>query len=748
MMLCSRFSGYVGAVLAVGALTAGTGLLAHPTAGARPQNAPAVGSVKASPSAPGKDDPSRKAIGQTGEIVVRAADLGGDFLDNAFIGMAAIDPETAKWRTIYKGVSMGGGPVSPGGRFIVAERIGRDVESYQAGIWVYDMTGEISSRRIFERRGYPFWVRNGRQVVISTAVDGRPILGKFETWRVNAHGTGRAKLPIPESDMVIDCSRDGTWLATRTIGGDPNHQGRLTLVRPDGTGARHLTEGSAKGVNLSVFKISPDSRSIVYVETKTQDDLRRCRLYIEDIEGRHRQEILVPFELGQTFRVCWSPDGSRLALNLIDDRTMEGRIDLVDRDGSNHRQLPLPPGRWNLQVCDWTALTPGLMVGTDDVPADPTTPRGRYQVLVQEREQAMLRVVAALRESKTDEERNRASRDWNSRYSTYDRRFLKIAESAPNDPAAIDALIEVVRFGTLRPEVSRAVDLLAQKHADTRKVGDAALSLGTSVSASAEKLLRAVIEKNPNRPLKGRACLALGRYLKRQSERVRSIREDPESAKAWEAMFLQDGADKATFARFKESDPDALLAQAEAALERTVKEFSDIAGPGDRLDVVAQTDLYEIRYLCPGKSAPEITGKDIDGQPFRLSDHRGKVVLLSFWADWCGPCQAQFPYERSLVERMRGRPFVLLGVNVDEDKDKLRELMTREHITWRSWWDGGGNANTQGAIVRQFNVHGWPTLYLVDHRGVIRHRFPITPSTKRLDSAIDALVLAAEEAAP
>ena len=488
--------------------------------------------------------------------------------------------------------------------------------------------------------------------------------------------------------------------------------------------------------------------AFAHVETKTRDDLRRCRLYIEDIEGRHRQEILVPFELGQTFRVYWSPDGSRLALNLIDGRTKEGRIDLVDLDGSNHRQLPLPPGRWNLHVCDWTTLTPGLMVGTDDVPADPSSPRWRYQVLVQEREQAMLRDVAALRTAKTDEERNRVSRNWNSRSSTYNTRFLEIAESAPNDPAAIDALIEVVRFGALRPEVSRTVDLLAQNHAERRKVGDAALSLDTSASASAEKLLRAVIEKNPNRPLKGRACLALGRYLKRQSERVRSIREDPESAKAWEAMFLQDGADKEIFARFKESDPDALLAQAEAVLERTVKEFSDLAGPGDRLDVVAQTDLYEIRYLCPGKSAPEFSGKDIDGQPFRLSDYRGKVVLLSFWADWCQPCQAQFPYERSLVERMRGRPFVLLGVNADEDKDKLRELMTREHITWPSWWDAGGNANSPGAIARQFNVHSWPTLYLVDHRGVIRHRFPNTPSTKRLDSAIDALVLAAEEAAP
>ena len=61
-------------------------------------------------------------------------------------------------------------------------------------------------------------------------------------------------------------------------------------------------------------------------------------------------------------------------------------------------------------------------------------------------------------------------------------------------------------------------------------------------------------------------------------------------------------------------------------------------------------------------------------------------------------------YERSLVKRMQGKPFALLGVNGDEDKDKLKEWMKKEEITWRSWWDGGGSATRQGPISRQFNI--------------------------------------------
>jgi hypothetical protein len=92
-----------------------------------------------------------------------------------------------------------------------------------------------------------------------------------------------------------------------------------------------------------------------------------------------------------------------------------------------------------------------------------------------------------------------------------------------------------------------------------------------------------------------------------------------------------------------------------------------------------------------------------------------------------------YPHERSLVKRLEGKPFVLLGVNSDS-KDRLRRAMKKENITWRSWWDGG---NTSGPIAKAWNIKGWPTIYVLDHKGVIRHR---DLRDKDLDEAIDSLL--------
>ena len=205
-----------------------------------------------------------------------------------------------------------------------------------------------------------------------------------------------------------------------------------------------------------------------------------------------------------------------------------------------------------------------------------------------------------------------------------------------------------------------------------------------SLSPSAEKLLRAVIEKNPEPTLKGWACLALGRYFKHWSERVRRIRDDPKSAKAWEAMFLEEGADKEYFSRFAGRDPDVLMKEAEAAFERTIKEFGDTSRRGDSLKKDAQAELYEIRELCAGKPAPEITGQDIDGRPLKLSDFKRKVVVIDFWTTSCGACRDMNAFERQLVKRMRGKPFALLGVNCDEGRRQAQgvDQKGRNHLAF------------------------------------------------------------------
>jgi hypothetical protein len=92
-----------------------------------------------------------------------------------------------------------------------------------------------------------------------------------------------------------------------------------------------------------------------------------------------------------------------------------------------------------------------------------------------------------------------------------------------------------------------------------------------------------------------------------------------------------------------------------------------------------------------------------------------------------------YPHERSLVKRMQGKPFALIGINSDP-KNHLRDVLKKENMTWRSWWDGG---DTSGPIATQWNVRSWPTIYVLDHKGVIRFK---GPREQQLDEAVDQLL--------
>ena len=99
-----------------------------------------------------------------------------------------------------------------------------------------------------------------------------------------------------------------------------------------------------------------------------------------------------------------------------------------------------------------------------------------------------------------------------------------------------------------------------------------------------------------------------------------------------------------------------------------------------------------------------------------------------------------YPHERSLVSEYASRPFAIIGVNSDKDREVLKERILEESITWRSFWNGG---STSGPISTQWNVSGWPTLYLIDHEGVIRHK---GLRGDLLDEALKELVPLAEKA--
>lgn len=92
-----------------------------------------------------------------------------------------------------------------------------------------------------------------------------------------------------------------------------------------------------------------------------------------------------------------------------------------------------------------------------------------------------------------------------------------------------------------------------------------------------------------------------------------------------------------------------------------------------------------------------------------------------------------YPHERSLVKRLQGAPFALLGINSDRNRTELKKVLAEEKITWRSWWD----ESTNGPIATQWKVDGWPTIFVLDTKGIIRYQ---DVRGKALDEAVDRLL--------
>jgi peroxiredoxin len=121
-----------------------------------------------------------------------------------------------------------------------------------------------------------------------------------------------------------------------------------------------------------------------------------------------------------------------------------------------------------------------------------------------------------------------------------------------------------------------------------------------------------------------------------------------------------------------------------------------------------------------GSTAPDIVGTDLEGHALKLSDYRGKVVVLMFGGEWCGICRTEYPYLRLLTEVYGNWPLAILGVNSDASRETALKASEERGIQNRVWWDGHEARSTAGPIARAWRIAGWPTTYVIDAEGVIR----------------------------
>jgi hypothetical protein len=279
--------------------------------------------------------------------------------------------------------------------------------------------------------------------------------------------------------------------------------------------------------------------------------------------------------------------------------------------------LALAPASWAL----------GEPPGAPGAKAD--SPQARFEAIQKEYQQAQQEFSAAYSKATTDEERQKAFESKYPNPQKYVPRMMELAESAPNDPAAVDALVWVVQFGGQAKEADRAIEHLARDHAQDPKVGQISGRLVYSMSPAAESLLRAIAEKNPDRAAQGQASFALAQWMNNEAELVRRMKQDKEVAARVKQFY---GAERTEALQTK--DPEAMARQAESLFEAVIEKFGDVSHYRGDLAKAARAELYEIRNLGIGKTAPEISGEDLSGRPMKLSDYKGKVVVLDFWGDW------------------------------------------------------------------------------------------------------------------
>jgi peroxiredoxin len=239
---------------------------------------------------------------------------------------------------------------------------------------------------------------------------------------------------------------------------------------------------------------------------------------------------------------------------------------------------------------------------------------------------------------------------------------------------------------------------------DASKMCSQLLSLASSQakSAAAGAKFRELMTSAKSKDVQGMAAVALGGNLILQYEKAHQTK------------------DKATA---------KLADEAESMLKQAKTKYGDLGTIGKQAD-----DMLDLlQHRSAGKTAAEITGEDIDGKKFKLSDYKGKVVVLYFWGSWCPPCVAMIPDEKKLVARLEKARFAMVGINTDNDREKAKKFLEDKGITWTQVFDGG----TQGPIDKAWRVDHWPTIYILDANGVIRYR---EVRGETMDRAVDELL--------
>ncbi|HKQ40595.1 MAG TPA: sigma-70 family RNA polymerase sigma factor [Verrucomicrobiae bacterium] len=271
--------------------------------------------------------------------------------------------------------------------------------------------------------------------------------------------------------------------------------------------------------------------------------------------------------------------------------------------------------------------------------------------------------------------------------------LMALLEQNPTSHFALESAIWINLNTPDGPEVEKSAEVILQEHIESPELFELCKEQIRVRHRSSKQLLQALLDKNPNSGIKAMACFNLATLAK----------------------------DRATNGLNNEAK-----AEADKLFERVIREFPKFNQVHN-----ATRELDELRRMSIGNQAPDIEGVDLEGQPMRLSDYRGKVVLVYFW----GHYYDNFDEHHKLIAAMDGKPFALIGVNCDEKPGTAKAILEKHQIAWPSFFDG---VYWEGPIHAKWQVRKWPSTYILDKNGIIRYRD--LRGFKELQEAVNSLL--------
>ena len=236
----------------------------------------------------------------------------------------------------------------------------------------------------------------------------------------------------------------------------------------------------------------------------------------------------------------------------------------------------------------------------------------------------------AYSKAKTDEERKRIWSDERPNPDLFAPAFMEVASTYPETKVALDSLGWIAGNAQDGVMIASVIDIAVRDYLQSEELGSFVDQVARCSNPAGERALQTILSSSPHHDVRGKACYQLGMKKLSAAQLARRIQDAGDE----ELDMLKSRYTEVAFTRAKGLEPKIIQAVGEKLLERVVNEFGDVKGRRRTLGRSAAAELFEIRKLQIGMIAPEIEGEGINEKPMKLSQFRGKVVLLDFWGDW------------------------------------------------------------------------------------------------------------------